>query len=246
MIVEIQPLKSIYSGHFLWTKLQKLQRKVMIMDVFKVKRGVKMKKIFIDESGNTGAINFNSKFNFLDQPYFALGGILIDVNYENMLLQEISEIFHKNGIQGELKFTNKKYKNNEKLISELLNTINSYSCELFFDITNKKYKIIHNITDYCVYPYYERQIETKNEEFRMLLKVITDYLYNELSDAVVQKFVNLCNKSGFKIEELVDSIDAIHENVSSTYIKQNLKSTIDSIQNYDKFGLSKKKFISII
>ncbi|WP_353846658.1 DUF3800 domain-containing protein, partial [Clostridium sp. ZBS4] len=39
-----------------------------------------MKRIYIDESGNTGAIKEKAKkkeFNFSEQPYFTLGAILI-------------------------------------------------------------------------------------------------------------------------------------------------------------------------
>ncbi|MBY6915746.1 MULTISPECIES: DUF3800 domain-containing protein [Clostridium] len=66
-----------------------------------------MKRIYIDESGNTGAIKEKAKkkeFNFSEQPYFTLGAILIDESCEDEIKKELRELYNINNVEDELKY----------------------------------------------------------------------------------------------------------------------------------------------
>ena len=48
-----------------------------------------MKKVYLDESGNTGGIaEKNGKFNIGQQDYFVYGGVITDESEEPLLLSQ--------------------------------------------------------------------------------------------------------------------------------------------------------------
>jgi len=65
-------------------------------------------KLFIDESGNTGeTLSLDSAFNFKEQPYYVLSGILLNSIEERKLSKYISQLIEKYKIGGdELKAKN--------------------------------------------------------------------------------------------------------------------------------------------
>lgn len=201
-----------------------------------------MKKIYIDESGNSGAINFKNKFNFLDQPYFALGGISLDEKIEEKIIFEIGELFKTYKIKNILQFSNKDHRNNKYLINDILEILKP--CEVFFDITNKKYKIIHHITDYCIYPYYSR--EEDNIEDIGIMNVITDYLYSVLPDEVISSFTVICNNEESTAQELIEFIKLLERYVNNPIIKIHIEKTLGILMKYEKYGLTKKNIFPLL
>ena len=96
-----------------------------------------MKKVYLDESGNTGGIaEKNGKFNIGQQNYFVYGGVITDESEEPLLLSQYSQfkLVHKsiqdekNEIKGNDLFINKKMNNRalEDFISNYLDSSHFY------------------------------------------------------------------------------------------------------------------------
>lgn len=207
-----------------------------------------MKRIYVDESGNTGAIKEKVKeeykFNFYEQPYFALGGIMIDESQEEEIEKLLRNLYNKNKIVGELKYTN--YKNRERLLYSIIEVFSNYNCRMFFDITNKRYKIVNYIIDYCVVPYYAGN---RNEDFfltQCILNIASDILYDELGDDILYKFIETTNGENNSIDKLIEFCTLLEASVHSRFIKEQIKETIDSIKRHKGFRLSKENLFPLI
>ena len=96
-----------------------------------------MKKVYLDESGNTGGIaEKNGKFNIGQQNYFVYGGVITDESEEPLLLSQYSQFKldhksiqdEKNEIKGNDLFINKKMNNRalEDFISNYLDSSHFY------------------------------------------------------------------------------------------------------------------------
>lgn len=207
-----------------------------------------MKRIYIDESGNTGIIKEEVKgeykFNFCEQPYFSLGGIMIDDSDKESIKQKLKDLYYKDQIEGELKY--KSYKNRVKLLDNIIEVFNSYECTMFFDVTNKRYKIINYIVDYCVIPYYSGNRLEDSEESKYILNIVSDILYQELSDEVLYKFIEMINRENNSVDKLIEFCKLLLISIKSKFIKEQIKETIDTIENYENFGLSIKNLFPLI
>lgn len=96
-----------------------------------------MKKVYLDESGNTGGIaEKNGKFNIGQQNYFVYGGVITDESEEPLLLSQYSQFKlehksiqdEKNEIKGNDLFINKEMNNRalEDFISNYLDSSHFY------------------------------------------------------------------------------------------------------------------------
>ena len=95
-------------------------------------------KLYIDESGNTGeTLSKDSKFNFEEQPYYVLAGILVDDNTSTELEKFISSQKTTHHIQGnELKAKNI-YSSKPAFVSELFDYIISNDIPFFIELMDK-------------------------------------------------------------------------------------------------------------
>lgn len=153
--------------------------------------------IYIDESGNTGNIEINEdlNWNFGIQTHFALGAIWVKENKIKDLEKEIQKSLHKYdpqlGDKKELK-SKAKYKFKKELYENLMDILISNNSGVYFDIANKKYKVIMNMVEYCIYPYYLYESMDEILELRQEKINTTTDLYNRMKEEDIKKFIDIC------------------------------------------------------
>lgn len=136
---------------------------------------------FLDESGNTGNIQYNNdKFNFLEQPYFLLGAIeendFLFLKYEDL----IKQISKKKEVKANFIYNKK-----PEFITELLSLINDYKPKIFIEITEKKFFVCAQIVDYVIF------YLVKNRKYSAsILKNCANTLYDFLPDDIFKLFLN--------------------------------------------------------
>lgn len=161
--------------------------------------------LFIDETGNTGEPRYkNGKWNWGIDQYFALGAILMRTDETDNLLNELSEVLHrmdpKLGTVNEWKST-ANYRFNKRLMKEVLCLLKKYDVYHYIDITNKRYKLVNYLVDYCVYPYYLFESDLLTHPFnyyvwrdkKIAISNILYYAINDDIDNYLWKFVRICH-----------------------------------------------------
>lgn len=191
--------------------------------------------IFMDESGNTGDIKFNQdiqRWNFAEQPHFALGAVYFENEdgrkneIENDILAILQKYNPKLGTEVELKAKLTNHYSTD-LLKDLVAYFQKENIKIFVDITNKKYKVMNYIVDYCVYPYY---VYTDRVSFREKCKAASKYLYHNLSDELMVEWYNICYANEHIRNKMMDFSKKIE-----TIIRQNkLFSDVDFTQIRDK------------
>src|SRR5690606_36770356 len=114
---------------------------------------------YIDESGNTGeTLSKDSKFNFIDQRYYVLTGVLLDDNSQTALSAFIHSQITKHRIQGnELKAKNL-YDSKPAFISELVDFIVANKTPFFIELMDKHLYLHIQLVEYFIVPYYSLPI----------------------------------------------------------------------------------------
>lgn len=162
--------------------------------------------VYLDESGNTGNIEINDdlEWNFKNQKYFALGAVYIEESSVKRVEEKIFEILHKYdsklGTENELK-SRAKYKYRNDLFKELTGMLLKNQADFYFDISNKKYKIMMKLVQYATYPYYMYDMYwNRNEKIE-----VANCLYETLSNETIKKYIDICQKeyNEESIEELL-------------------------------------------
>ena len=209
--------------------------------------------IFIDESGNTGNIEINEdlNWNFGIQTHFALGAIWVEENKLKDLKEKIYKILHKYdpqlGNEKELK-SKAKYKFKEELYENLIDILISNNSGVYFDIANKKYKVIMNMVEYCIYPYYFYESMAEILELRQDKINVTTDLYNRMKEEDIKKFIDLCQYIGDEQDiiklflEFLYNLENLFVNSKSEVdvkIQNNIKRVIEFIssKNYKKLSV---------
>lgn len=207
--------------------------------------------IFIDESGNTGNIEIKDDltWNFQSQTHFALGAIYFKEEKQKELEEEILKCLQSHdvllGTEKELK-SKAKYLFKNELLEELLFILHSNDVGIYFDISDKKYKVIMNIVEYCIYPYYLFDLKATREK-----KInIATFLYNNMAMEDIKYFIDLCQKEISEndgIREIVEILLKIRELLISCKQKeyQCVDSVIDYIKNHKKYGLTLENILPI-
>ena len=207
--------------------------------------------IFIDESGNTGNIEIKDDltWNFQLQTHFALGAIYFKEEKQKELEEEILKCLQSHdvllGTEKELK-SKAKYLFKNELLEELLFILHSNDVGIYFDISDKKYKVIMNIVEYCIYPYYLFDLKATREK-----KInIATFLYNNMTMEDIKYFIDLCQKEISEndgIREIVEILLKIRELLISCKQKeyQCVDSVIDYIKNHKKYGLTLENILPI-
>ncbi|ELC8365435.1 DUF3800 domain-containing protein [Clostridium perfringens] len=203
--------------------------------------------IYLDESGNTGDIKYNKDkevWNYDTQKYFALGSITIAKNKVRDLENDIKDIFNKYdkelGLNKELKSTSKpKYRN--ELLSDLIEKLSEYESSIYIDISNKKYKIMVYIVEYCIYPYYLLNESKYLNQNKIDCNNLATNLYNTLSDEFVSKFIELCledkKEDKEKINMLISFIDELKDKIKNPIDKDNAEKVKQILKRYEEYGL---------
>ncbi|EOU1943053.1 DUF3800 domain-containing protein [Clostridium perfringens] len=204
--------------------------------------------LFIDESGKTGTQIYSEEWNFSKQPYFALCGVLIFKKDLDTLNKFIGDLRQRYKIQGEIKATKKIVrKNKEDIISELWKKFKELNCDLIIEVVNKKFCISMMITNYCVLPYYDLpQEELVSNEHKLVLRFLASYIYENISDELLGKFVEFFDNNTKDKYKLIDLCKLLIQEINIEAIKEHINETIDSLENNDKYGLKKHNLFPLV
>ena len=192
--------------------------------------------VYIDESGNTGNIELreNLEWDYDVQTHFALGAIYVNENVSQKIEEEIKQILYKFdpklGIENELK-SKAKYRFRNELLKEITDIMINNQVDFYFDIANKKYKVMMNLVEYCVYPYY-----INNNIFSRDKKVnAANYLYKTLPNEIIKQYIDLCQKehNDDSVKELIDFLLKLEKHYLCNKQKSNpINSVLDFVKEY--------------
>ncbi|MGL4914325.1 MAG: DUF3800 domain-containing protein [Romboutsia sp.] len=200
--------------------------------------------LFLDESFNTGEPKYsNGKWNFYRQPYFVLGSYSIKDNCIEKFKKEFKDILQKYnnklGTEVELKST-ANYKFKKELLADMIKLIDKYEIDVYIDISNKKYKVVMYLVEYCIYPYY--MYNKKN--LRTQCKIIADYIYNNLDENKLGEFIELCNNNE-NISDLNKFLNNLKVCIGDSKIQEKIKEVILHIENYEEKNLQIKNLYPV-
>ena len=197
--------------------------------------------LFIDESGKTGSQRYTGEWNFANQPYFVLCGIIIDNENIESLNKWIKDLCSMYKIQGrELKSTKSTVKKNfHEIIIKLLEAQKKFSYELIVEIANKKFCIAMMISNYCIFPYYDIDEDVYNSyEANFLRRCFANYVYESVSDDLLGEYVSFFDSGQQDISKLQTLCEKLITECNNDTIKEYIDETIDSFTKHDKLGLS--------
>lgn len=211
--------------------------------------------IYLDESGNTGNIELKDdlKWNYGNQPIFTLGSFYIDSVCVNDLEGEILQILQsydsKLGTENELK-SKAKYSFKNELLGDLTELLCNRKVGFYFDISNKKYKVVTNMVSYCVYPYYlyasrVREWDTRRNQSRNA----ANYLYKTFPEEYLKIYIDLCQnqmEEQEKVNQLIEFLKILCQHYEKdTDIYSAVKKVISAVENYADKSLTVKNLFPV-
>jgi len=183
-------------------------------------------KLYIDESGNTGETLINNgKLNFVDQPYYALTGLLISDSIKSDLVSYIQTKKTEYRIQSpELKAKNI-YKKQPGLIIDIVNYIICKSIPVFIELMDKHFYLNIQIIEHIIVPSYSLPLTNDNMQYKNILASnITPYLSND----IYNQFVIACKEySAVELEKLFQILLIHFSNTNNGELKKNIELTIE-------------------
>lgn len=190
---------------------------------FKGKNEMKF-RMYVDESGNTGEPQIRKgKWNYGDQRYFGLGSIMVKEEDEKELSNKTLEVLQKYdpklGTENELK-SQGKYLFKIELLCDLINLFQDYDYFAFFDISNKKFKVICYMVEYCVYPYYIYAQLLTQEKHRTKRINAANALYYNLDESQIERFDCLIRKKNEELDKRKDFLDFLEVLMNELYQKK--------------------------
>ena len=143
---------------------------------------------FFDESGHSGdLVKSGTAYDFLDQPFFVLAALGIED--EAPLAQKIEAMRIRHRIPaGELK--SKSLQSQSAFVAELLSEVLDAELPLFIEVVDKRYFICMNLVNHQLLPPVMGFPE--GPQLHFLKNVAVDFLYDEISDHVLTRFVEAC------------------------------------------------------
>ncbi len=108
---------------------------------------------FVDESGNTGNVNLTKKqfLNYLDQPTFALAGILVPEDKLQLVRAQLIVVLKTKLHRSREAKSVKELKNNPALIIKTLDILRKAGCVVYVEQMDKEFYIVVNfITSFLV------------------------------------------------------------------------------------------------
>lgn len=182
--------------------------------------------LYIDESGNTGKIKFTNDWNFKEQPYFSLCGILCDDSNLDKINNDLKNLLKNYNIVSEIKSNSKLFiKNKYKIINDLHNLFNKYNCKIYLEIVNKKYKITNYIVDYCIFPYYHKIFN--DSSLNEVKQQLSNYLLEILPESLLSEFVSIVENNNSTPDDLIQFCKKLLVKIPIDGIKVHISETID-------------------
>lgn len=195
-------------------------------------------KLFIDESGNTGVQRLlKNNWNFYEQPYFVLVGILMDDSNIELLKNQFNLLKENSNIRGEMKFNNKRHRKClNYLLPKIQKNIKNNKGKIYIEIVNKKFDICKWIAEYCFNPYYDSKIEDTPKRKR-INRDIANYIYEVLPKELLDEFLNIVDSDTYDVQLMVDYCNELLNEIRIEELRGCILETIDSLKNYSKLGL---------
>jgi hypothetical protein len=185
--------------------------------LIKYQKGEVMKALYIDESGNTGPTSsLAAKFNFEDQRFYALAGLLIDQNSEKSLEEKVHYLKDKHNIKlPELK-AKSLYLKKPKFIEEVIDTCLQHDVVFFIELMDKLYYLDMQLVEFCL-----TSTDSKNEEASAFKEALASNLRHENhSNKIYHQFIESCNLySNQALEELYEFLISYFDEVGD-YLKK--------------------------
>lgn len=206
------------------------------------------KILYLDESGKTGTQRYLEKWNFEEQPYFALCGILInegDLSELNQFVDSLRKLYR---IQGEIKSTKDAVsKNRECIVEQIWDKQREFGCKIYIEIVNKRFCMAMKINDYCVLPYYDISTEYYSSyEGILIRKNFANYICKTINDELLGEFVEFFDNDTKDIMKMKSLCKKLMQNISHDALIDNIKETLDSIDNYEKLGLLQRHIFPLV
>ena len=174
-----------------------------------------LKKIYVDEAGNSGP-------NYLDEkdPYFILAG-WIDINDEMKKSDNIKEFtLLLDGKEGKNHKLTKSVEGRKKMVA-VLEFMKKKKCVPIIAIANKKYCIPMRIVEVLLDPFYNDRMfwEFESPKYYLFKKEYANRLFNNLSEQELQQFAKIYRGKDMsdmeRIVKMEQFIDAISQSLLS-------------------------------
>lgn len=154
--------------------------------------------LYVDESGNTGGANVNfNTFNFKDQPYYALGGILVNDHERNSLLEFLDVLKQKYRIQATELKAKKLYESKPQVIWELVDFVNRRGLPVFVELMDKNYNLSMQMLTFTI----ARPPVIDSNKIIRLLRDMARILPHYLGEGFYIKFTQTCQEYSFQALE---------------------------------------------
>lgn len=143
---------------------------------------------FFDESGHSGdLVSSGVAYDFLDQPFFVLAALGIED--EAPLAQKVDAMRIRYRIPaGELK--SRSLQSQPAFVAELLSEVLDAGLPLFIEVVDKRYFICMNLVNHQLLP--PVMGFSEGPQLHFLKNVAVDFLYDEVSEHVLNQFVEAC------------------------------------------------------
>ena len=145
---------------------------------------------YIDESGHSGdVVNSGAAYDFLDQPFFVLAAVGIE--NEAFIAQQINALrFTHRMPAGELK--SKSLQSRPAFVYDLLSLVCNQELPFFVEVVDKRYFVCIQLVNSQLLPSILGFKDGPKMHF--IKNTLVDFLYDEVSDHVLNQFVAACMK----------------------------------------------------
>ena len=143
---------------------------------------------YIDESGHSGdVVNTGSAYDFVEQPYFVLAALGIED--EASLAQQIDMLRVAHRVpEGELK--SKSLQSRPAFVSDLVSFVYDQKLPFFVEVVDKRFFVCMHLVNSQLLPLVMGFKD--GPEMHFIKNTLVDFLYDEISDHVLDRFVSSC------------------------------------------------------
>lgn len=179
--------------------------------------------LFIDESGNTGSVQYKDlRFNFSEQPFYVLAALFLDDKQQSNLEDFVKKLIVKYKIKTlELKAKNV-YERNIKFYDELVDFLVKERIPIFIEVMDKQYFINTQLVDYVFLPYYS--FPRLTDELIAFKRLVASKLRNILDEKVYENFfqtmdTNTTNSLELFYQTLINHLKAGSNGENEMFLK---------------------------
>lgn len=194
-----------------------------------------MRKIYIDEAGNTGA-----DIMVKDQPVFVFAGVMLDEREERTVLQKMKELFLLNREQEELEIKGKSWSKTAKKASALqaiIEEIISRNGDIAVVIIEKRFMagvmVVDNFFDYVYNDIKDpKWVNSRNAKIQG-----ANYYHERLTDELASRVWNLFSnkQSPGTIRQIIDELLLITDDSEYKSLLEGAKPHVEDLVN-DLYG----------